>query len=950
MSKDVPRESLGVVVSIDSAVPEGYEIVSSRKVEKDVYELVLARPKKKHVTTDKGGPASRPDAAVSAPDGVEAPPSTTSTPAPSVSSISTTWVVRSPQSVVTDESTVGGVVAASEAVESVPEPVVDTVTEPGPEVEVPAESAALNTNFFSDDGQGSEGTGSPTTVATETVPKATVDEPFIGATADHPITGGVDRIDRSAATSDSLSEVSEPPAPSAPESGHTEPPAASAVRVAPRELIPQPDSVSSTISASPSRVDERSESPDSDEDDGSASNRRRPFSRATKGKADEEIDSKSDGTESKATERKESGRRLPFSRSKAPAASKSGPTSAPIRPARPVRPRVDIDPRTGRPVDAGAVVDARSRSAVVDARLASTTPDSSSTTDEKVKSGGKESRPQSEFYDELVRLELVTPAQLDDAYQTHLRTGRHFFMCLHESGAISEDDLANEVATFYKLPVVDLSREEFDPSALDLVPERIARAHMVFPVSVMPDGLFVAVAEPSEKLAGLLAQASGLSSVMAVAPVSDVSHAIATNYHALTGVAELVQEFEAGDAGQRRQPTVAAADLADETAPIVQVVNRILSQAIRDGASDVHIEPADDYVRVRNRVDGVLKVVLVLPAAMGLGLVSRIKIMADMNIVERRRPQDGKFTSVIDGKDVDVRVATVATIWGENCVLRILDKSRSVLSINDLGMAADTHELYSKLIRSPFGMVLCVGPTGSGKTTTLYASLTEISDVARNVMTIEDPVEYVFPSINQIQTNEQAGLTFATGLKSILRQDSDIVLVGEIRDVETARIAVQSTLTGHFVLSSLHATDAISALTRFIDMGIESFLIASSVLALVGQRLVRRICSECKEPYTPSDEEMAFYINSGGPEKEVFYHGAGCNFCGHSGFRDRIGVYELCAMTPEMKRLIVGFATEDELRDLAKKQGMRSIQDEAVALIAADVTTSAEVVRSIYSI
>jgi type IV pilus assembly protein PilB len=305
---------------------------------------------------------------------------------------------------------------------------------------------------------------------------------------------------------------------------------------------------------------------------------------------------------------------------------------------------------------------------------------------------------------------------------------------------------------------------------------------------------------------------------------------------------------------------------------------------------------------------------------------------------------------MIDEKEVDVRVATVATIWGETCVMRILDKTRSVLSINDLGMTQATHDAYSKLIRSPFGMVLCVGPTGSGKTTTLYASLTEISDVARNVMTIEDPVEYVFPSINQIQTNEQAGLTFATGLKSILRQDPDVILVGEIRDVETTRVAVQSALTGHFVVSSLHATDSVSALHRFLDMGIESFLIASSILAVVGQRLLRRICTTCKAPYEPTDEELVFYESSGGAPKTEFFQGTGCNFCSHTGYKDRIGVYELLVMTPELRRLIVGWATQEELRNMAVKQGMRTLRQEAINLVSQDITTVAEVIRSVYSL
>jgi type IV pilus assembly protein PilB len=298
----------------------------------------------------------------------------------------------------------------------------------------------------------------------------------------------------------------------------------------------------------------------------------------------------------------------------------------------------------------------------------------------------------------------------------------------------------------------------------------------------------------------------------------------------------------------------------------------------------------------------------------------------------------------------DVRVSTATTIWGEKCVMRILDRNRSVLRLGELGMPVDTHATFSKLARAPFGMVLCAGPTGSGKTTTLYATLTEISDPSRNVMTIEDPVEFIFPSINQIQTNEQAGLTFATGLKAILRQDPDAILVGEIRDVETARIAVQSALTGHFVLSSLHATDAVSALHRFLDMGIESFLIASSVLAIVGQRLVRRVCPSCKTQYRPTDEELAFYEESGGPPKQDFWHGTGCNFCGTTGYQDRIGVYELLQMTQEIKRLIVGWATQDELRRLAQKQGMRTLREEAISLVAQDVTTISEVIRSIYAV
>ncbi|MEI6700797.1 MAG: ATPase, T2SS/T4P/T4SS family, partial [Actinomycetota bacterium] len=559
-------------------------------------------------------------------------------------------------------------------------------------------------------------------------------------------------------------------------------------------------------------------------------------------------------------------------------------------------------------------------------------------------------RPASEFQDDLVARGVVDESQLDRAFAYQVENSLTMLEGLVADGVISEDALASEVSEFYGAPICDLSRETLDSAALDLVPESIAREHAVFPMRISHDEFTVAMAEPTEKVRSLIAQASGIPVIALVAKPSEIRVAINDNYHALFGVDEIVEEFEA-DEGIRRRPTsTSAVETESDNAPIVRLVNRILSQAMRDGASDVHIEPADDIVRVRSRVDGVLKVVLVIPAAMGNGLVSRIKIMAEMNIVERRRPQDGMFTTTLDGRQVDVRVATVATIFGESCTLRLLDKRRSLLSISDLGMAPDTHELYSKMIRAPFGMVLCVGPTGSGKTTTLYASLNEISDVARNVMTIEDPVEYVFPSINQIQTNEQAGLTFATGLKSILRQDSDVVLVGEIRDVETARIAVQSTLTGHLVLSSIHATDAIGALTRFIDMGIEPFLIASSVVGIVGQRLIRKTCASCAEPYTPSEEELDFFVRGGGIDKDVFLRGVGCNICAHTGFKGRVGVYELLPMGAEMKRLVVGFATEEELRDLARKQGIRTMQDEAIGLIGRDLTTAAEVIRSIFSV
>ncbi len=553
----------------------------------------------------------------------------------------------------------------------------------------------------------------------------------------------------------------------------------------------------------------------------------------------------------------------------------------------------------------------------------------------------------------LVQRGLLSWAEIDKVLAAD-PAGADLGDLLVSHGMLKEHDLTEARSEISGLPIVDLREANPEADALALIPDSMAREHFVIPMSVDEAGLTIAVVdEPSPELINLLSQTAEKTIRPVLAPLSEIRSAIDNNYRAIGGLDHLVQAFEAVEETRKRpagfSPVEVTEPLADD-APVVQVVGRILTQAMRDRASDVHIEPSEQGVRIRYRIDGALKEVLTLPASMAVGLVSRIKIMAGMNIVERRRPQDGQLRTDIDGREVDVRVSTLATIWGEKCVMRLLDRTRSVMRLHDLGMPSDSAEKYTSFVRAPFGMVLCAGPTGSGKTTTLYATLTEISDPSRNVMTIEDPVEYVFPTINQIQTNEQAGVTFATGLRSILRQDPDVILVGEIRDVETARIGVQSALTGHLVLSSVHATDSVSALHRFLDMGIESFLVASSIIGIVGQRLVRRICPSCKVAYTLTAEERAFYEESVGSDKTEFVRGQGCNFCSGTGYQGRIGVYELLRITPEIKRLVVGWATQDELRRLAERQGMRSLRDEAITLVTEDVTTVSEVIRSIYAL
>jgi type IV pilus assembly protein PilB len=527
-------------------------------------------------------------------------------------------------------------------------------------------------------------------------------------------------------------------------------------------------------------------------------------------------------------------------------------------------------------------------------------------------------------------------------------TGKRLGQVLVELGVVTERELARTVAGQHGLEVIDLRQVVPQPEAIALLDEATARELVSIPLYVHDDAVVVAVAVPSATIGAELTGAIGRPITLVVAPQAEVIRAIGNGYRALSGIAAQVKAFETRDE-RRRDAARAEVATANDDAPVVQVVQLIITQALRDRASDVHVEPQDDRIRIRYRIDGALHDVLGLPGSMGAPLISRIKILGGMNIVERRRPQDGQISMDVEGSPVDIRVATTAVVGGEKVVLRLLDKSRPLFDLTKLGMNPEMTARYSAMLRSPYGMVICAGPTGSGKTTTLYGSLSEINSSERNIMTIEDPVEYTFPSINQIQINETAGITFAGGLKSILRQDPDVILVGEIRDVETARIAVQSALTGHFVLSSLHATDTVSALHRLLDMGIEHFLVASSVTAVLAQRLVRRICQHCRENYQPPAPELALLEAIGGtPLQGGFVRGSGCNFCAQTGYLDRAGVYEMMPITEAVRELILARAGHDEIRRTARQEGMRTLQEEAARLVADRVTTLTEILRSIY--
>jgi type IV pilus assembly protein PilB len=399
--------------------------------------------------------------------------------------------------------------------------------------------------------------------------------------------------------------------------------------------------------------------------------------------------------------------------------------------------------------------------------------------------------------------------------------------------------------------------------------------------------------------------------------------------------------------GEEEEEDLARLKEVVDEAPIVKYVNVLVTQAIQDGASDIHIEPQEDGLRVRYRIDGVLHEVMRSPRGIQSGVISRLKIMSDIDIAERRVPQDGRMSVTVSGRKIDLRVATLPTVWGEKVVLRILDNSTARLALTDLGFEASNYERYSASFHKPYGMILVTGPTGSGKSTTLYATLNIIARPEINVITVEDPVEYRLPGINQVQVNFKAGLTFAAALRSILRADPDVVLIGEIRDHETAQIAVEAALTGHLVLSTLHTNDAPSAITRLTEMGIEPFLVGSALDAVLAQRLARRLCPRCKEPYTPEPEELlaAGFPWLPGEEMPVLYHPAGCSSCAHTGYKGRLALHEVMQATEEIERLTVARASASDIAHAARREGMHSLRDDGMIKVAEGVTSIEEILR-----
>ncbi|ABK53094.1 type II secretion system protein E (GspE) [Acidothermus cellulolyticus 11B] len=538
---------------------------------------------------------------------------------------------------------------------------------------------------------------------------------------------------------------------------------------------------------------------------------------------------------------------------------------------------------------------------------------------------------------------LVTPEQLAAAYAEHQRNGRSLGRVLVDQGILTEAQLVAALATQIGLRFVDLTDVAIDGSAVSRVPEAVCRRYTALPIGYEDGKLVVAMADPANVFAiDDIRSITGLDVKPVVATRADVLAAINRYHRADEELDDLTSTLAAEETED-----LASLDEVVEDAPIVKFVNLLITQAVQDRASDIHIEPTERDLRVRFRIDGVLHEVMRSPRNIQSGVISRLKIMADMNIAERRVPQDGRMSVTVNGKKVDLRVASLPTVWGEKVVMRILDTSTALLTLSDLGFAEDNYARYSASFTKPYGMILVTGPTGSGKSTTLYATINIISSVEKNVITVEDPVEYRLPGINQIQTNVKAGLTFASALRTILRADPDIVLIGEIRDHETAQIAIEAALTGHLVLSTLHTNDAPSAVNRLIEMGIEPFLVGSALDCVLAQRLARRLCEKCKEPYMPTPQslrEAKFPWRDGEP-LPTLYRAVGCAACAKTGYKGRIALHEVMTVTEEIERLAVERASAEAIGRVAREQGMVTLREDGLRKVAAGVTTLEEIFR-----
>lgn len=542
---------------------------------------------------------------------------------------------------------------------------------------------------------------------------------------------------------------------------------------------------------------------------------------------------------------------------------------------------------------------------------------------------------------------LVTEAQLMAALDEQMVRGQSLGRTLVEIGVLTEGQLVAALARQVGMAFVDLDEYPVDRAAVAMVPAALCRRYTVLPVGFQDGSLVLATADPGNVVAvDDVRTVSGMGVVPIVATFENLSRAIERFCRADGEMEDLSSAFE-----EEEQPEDTdlsrIGDVVEDDAPIVRYVNLLVTQAISDRASDIHIEPTEHDLRVRYRIDGVLHEMQRSPKQIQGGVISRVKILSDIDIAERRRPQDGRMSVTHSGRKIDLRVATLPTVWGEKIVMRILDNSTASLDLRDLAFLEHNYTTYREAYTRPYGMILVTGPTGSGKSTTLYATLNAVSRPEINVITVEDPVEYRLAGINQVQVNPKAGLTFAGALRSILRSDPDVVLLGEIRDHETAQIAIEAALTGHLVLSTLHTNDAPSAVTRLVEMGIEPFLVGSALDAVVAQRLARRLCTKCREPYVPSEAELvaARFPWVPGEERPELFRPAGCVACSRTGYRGRIALHEVMRVTEDIERLAVSRASSAEIASVARRQGMVTLRDDGWQKVVLGQTSLEEILR-----
>jgi len=555
----------------------------------------------------------------------------------------------------------------------------------------------------------------------------------------------------------------------------------------------------------------------------------------------------------------------------------------------------------------------------------------------------------------LVKENLLTADEAQRATAEQRRSNERLGTVLRRLGFLSDEDLLDFLSRKYGIPVINLQRVEVTEEIIRLVKKEIVQKYQVFPVRKVGNTLTLALSDPTVVLAIDDVQfATGLHVIPVLASEAAIKEAIDKSYTDSTAkLDELLQKeqqvgADALELVDRSSSKVDISEMGEEAgeAPVIRFVNLILADAIRKRGSDIHLEPYEKVFRVRYRIDGVLHDVMAPPKQMEAAILSRLKIMANMDIAERRLPQDGRISVKFSNKEVDLRVSSLPTIFGEKIVMRILDKSGVVLDLQKLGFEADDLERFSKIIQTPYGMILVTGPTGSGKSTTLYAAVSTINSAEINIMTAEDPVEYNLPGVNQVHVRDDIGMSFQVALRSFLRQDPDVILVGEMRDTETASIAIRAALTGHLVFSTLHTNDAPSTVTRLLDMGIVPFLVSSSLLLVVAQRLCRRICVECREQI---ELPLSVLLDVGFRPEEAegikVFKGLGCGNCANTGYRGRMAIHEILYINAELQEAIVKLRPANELKDIATKHGMRTLRQAGLRKVALGMTTLDEIIR-----